>query len=330
MSPLFSRFKFLALSLLLASGAQAWAAQLNDPPVVRPDTLREIAPGVSVIPDPRINYVPNIGIIEGSDAILVVDTGMGTANGQLVHDKAKQIANGRRIYLTTTHFHPEHAFGASAFPAEDYIINKTQAEELADKGQEYVDLFRTFGEVERKALENVKLISPGMTYSGRKELDLGGRKVLLIEAPAHSRGDQLVFEPEAGVVFTGDLVEDRFHPIMPDKDTNGSRWIEVTQTILALKPKIVVPGHGDLGAIELVEITATYLNHVRDSVFALADKGQSQEAIIKELAPQLKQMHPDWDNAVFIPYQIATFYAERTGKPLNLPDLSSDLQSDAE
>ena len=330
MLSLLSRFKFLTLSLLFASGTQAWAAQLNDPPVVQPNTLREIAPGVSVIPDPRINYVPNIGIIEGSDAILVVDTGMGPANGQRVYDKAKQVANGRRIYLTTTHFHPEHAFGASAFPAEDYIVNKLQAEELADKGQEYVDLFRTFGTVERNALENMKLATPGITYSKRKELDLGGLKVVLIEAPAHSRGDQLIYVPDAGVVFAGDLVEERFHPIMPDKDTNGSRWIDVTQTILSLKPQTVVPGHGKMGTTELVEITAAYLKHVRNAVFAQADKGQSQATIIKELTPQLKQLHPDWDNAVFIPYQIATFYAERTGKPLQLPDPSSDLQSDAE
>jgi glyoxylase-like metal-dependent hydrolase (beta-lactamase superfamily II) len=303
---------------------------LNDPPVVRPATLRQIAPGVSVIPDPRINYVPNIGIIEGTDAILVVDVGMGTENGRQVYDKAKQVAKGRHIYLTTTHFHPEHTTGASAFPTENYIINQAQADEIADKSQAYVDLFRSFGTVERDALEGVQVVNAGKTYSGRTQIDLGGRTVQLIETPAHSRGDQLVFEPQSRVLFTGDLIEDRFFPIMPDEDTKPSEWIAVTQTMLALQPQIVVPGHGNLGSAQMVEEVQDYLRHVRDAVYELTDQGQSQEAITRALTPKLKKLKADWDNAVFIPYQIAAFYAERTGKPLNLPDLSADLQSDAE
>ncbi|QDK35723.1 hypothetical protein DM450_23645 (plasmid) [Sphingomonas sp. IC081] len=54
------------------------------PPTIRLETLRSIAEGVSVIDDPRIDYVPNIGIVEGSRAILVVDTGMGPAIGRLL------------------------------------------------------------------------------------------------------------------------------------------------------------------------------------------------------------------------------------------------------
>ena len=322
--------KLLAFSTMFALSFMAApaGAVLNDPPVIRPDTLRQIAPGVSVVPDPRINYVPNIGIIEGRDAILVVDTGMGAANGKLLYEKAKEVAKGRRIYLTTTHFHPEHSFGASAFPADSFIQNKAQADELARKGDDFVQLFRSFGTVERDALKDVELGKAGITYSGRKELDLGGRKVLLIEAPAHTAGDQLIFEPKSGVVFTGDLIEDRFFPIMPDKDTKGSGWIEVTEQIQQLRPKIVVPGHGDLGGVSMVKATQAYLRHVRKSVFALVDKGWSQADITKHLAPKLRKIHSDWDNSVFIPYEIAVFYAERTGKPLELPQLSSDLQSD--
>ncbi len=321
----------LAASMLVgpaASSAAPFPPLLHQAPVVKADAVRPLAPGVSIIPDPRINYVPNIGVIEGSKAILVVDTGLGPENGKRVYALATQIAQGRRIYLTTTHFHPEHSFGASAFPAEGFILNQAQADELAEKGPGYLDLFRSFGTIERNALQGTCFIKPAIVYQGRYELDLGGRSVTLLEAPAHTRGDQLVYDAQSGVVFAGDLIEERFFPIMPDSDTRGSRWIEVADQILALSPRIVVPGHGEVGNADLVRTTRAYLQQVREAVWARVDLGQTQEQVTQALLPALKALHPNWDNSVFIPYEIAVFHAERTGAPTRLPDLSADLQSD--
>src|SRR5690606_8654807 len=85
------------------------------PPKVDPGELIEIAPGVHVIGDRRVPLVPNIGIVLGSDAALVVDTGVGPENGRKVLEAAKRLAGDRELILTLTHFHPEHGFGAQAF-----------------------------------------------------------------------------------------------------------------------------------------------------------------------------------------------------------------------
>ena len=84
-------------------------------PVVDPNAIKEIATGVFVICDHRVPLVPNIGIILGSHTALVVDTGMGPANGKKVLEAAKRIAGQRPLVLTLTHFHPEHGFGAQVF-----------------------------------------------------------------------------------------------------------------------------------------------------------------------------------------------------------------------
>jgi len=54
------------------------------PPNVDASALSEIAKGVFVIGDRRVPLVPNIGIVLGDDSALVIDTGMGPANGAKV------------------------------------------------------------------------------------------------------------------------------------------------------------------------------------------------------------------------------------------------------
>lgn len=310
--------------------AQLKKLQTDLLPEVQVDKSYKLTKDITIIPDPRINYVPNIGIIEGSKAILVVDAGMGPENGRKVFEKAKEIANGRKIYLTTTHFHPEHSFGASAFNegGATVLMNKLQSDELSKKGHEYLEMFRSFGELERTVLQGTKLAKVDEVYSGKKILDLGGKEVELYEMPAHTLGDQVIFVKEDNVVFMGDLIEERFFPIMPDNDTKPSEWIEVIKQTKALKPKIVVPGHGDVGGTELLNYFKNYLVMVKNDVKKEIDQGKSREETIKILKDKLTAAEPTWDNKIFIPYQIAHFYAELTKRPVVLPDLKIELKED--
>ena len=117
------------------------------PPTVPVEDIREIEEGIHVIPDNRIEFVPNIGIVEGDAAVLVVDCGMGPRNGERVLAAAKEIAGDRPLILPLTHFHPEHGFAAQSFAGEAVLVyNRLQHEELLERGQPYVDMFSTFGD----------------------------------------------------------------------------------------------------------------------------------------------------------------------------------------
>src|SRR5580698_3254664 len=116
------------------------------PPNVDPSALSEIAKGVFVIGDRRVPLVPNIGIVLGDDSTLVIDTGMGPANGAKVLEVANDLAGSRALILTLTHFHPEHGFGAQAFKGVAKIhYNSAQRDELREKGEAYLGMFKTFG-----------------------------------------------------------------------------------------------------------------------------------------------------------------------------------------
>jgi glyoxylase-like metal-dependent hydrolase (beta-lactamase superfamily II) len=316
------------LGLTLGSGAACGqrdgAEAAAPPPGAAPDVdtglAYQAAPGVTVIPDPRIDFIPNIGIIEGSQAVLVVDTGLGESNGERVLAKAQEIAGERRLYLTTTHFHPEHNFGASAFQGSaTFILNEAQARELRDKGPAYIELFQTFGPHVAERLESTTLIEPDRVYSGEMTLDLGGREVVLREIPAHTRGDQLIYVPGANLIFTGDIAETRFFPIMPDADSRADRWIEVLRDLEALEPAIVVPGHGAVGGADMLVALRLHIEFMRDRVRELAEAGESQQAITDLLVPAITAIYPAWDNQVFLPFEIAILYAEATGTEPQLP-----------
>src|SRR5580693_3920841 len=88
--------------------------QATPPPVVRGEPA-EVSDGVFVIPDGRVPLVPNVGFVVGDNAVLVNDTGVGRRNGAYVLEHARRLASGRRLFLTITHFHPEHGFGAQVF-----------------------------------------------------------------------------------------------------------------------------------------------------------------------------------------------------------------------
>lgn len=293
-------------------------------PTVDPSGITEVVEGVWVIPDRRIPLVPNVGIVLGDEAALVVDTGMGVANGQRVLDAARTKAGNRPLLLTVTHFHPEHGFGAQVFKGSATIVyNAVQLDELQAKGDAYVGMFRTFGPGVEQVLEGVQLVEPDETYAGFHTLDLGGRSVTLREVGvAHTRGDQLVTVDDAGVVFAGDLVEEGCFPIFPyfppeDADLDGDAWIRVLGELEAQEPALVVPGHGSLGGVDIVATQRRFMEELRDAARDAADEGRSADEAVAALEPELQARHADWMQPEWIAFAVRYFHDQRRAASAN-------------
>jgi glyoxylase-like metal-dependent hydrolase (beta-lactamase superfamily II) len=294
---------------------------VTPPPEVDPTRITEIADGVWVIPDRRVPLVPNIGIVAGDDAVLVVDSGMGPRNGARVLEAAQHKANGRPLILTSTHFHPEHGFGAQAFRGTARIVyNRAQLDEFHEKGAAYVEMFRGFGPAVADALEGVELVEPDEVFDGDMHtLDLGGRTVqLLTWGLAHTRGDEVAFLPEEQILFTGDLVEERIFPIYPyfppdDADVDGSAWIEVLRRLEALEPAQVVPGHGDVAGVDVISTAREYHEFVREATFRLADDRVSADDAVARLEPEIHARYEGWEQPEWVAFAVRCFHAARTG-----------------
>ena len=110
------------LAVLSAAGA---FAQANQP--LLSETTTEISEHVWAI----MGW-PNIAIVVGSKATLIVDTGMVPRNGSTIARVAAKLAPANtKLFLTTTHFHPEHAAGEPGFPPSTILIrNAAQQQEM--------------------------------------------------------------------------------------------------------------------------------------------------------------------------------------------------------
>jgi glyoxylase-like metal-dependent hydrolase (beta-lactamase superfamily II) len=324
--PAMSRRTLVIAATAFAGRSVGAAAQGADPrfvdlrpPTVDTSNLKEIAEGVWVIRDHRIWLVPNIGIILGRDAVLVVDCGMGPANGERVLDLARRIAGHRRLFLTTTHFHPEHGYGAQVFRPEATIVyNRAQRDELQEKGLRYIDLFRkTQTPAAAAALDGTKIVMPHFTYDGPSaELDLGGRIVQLHTwGTAHTRGDQVVLLPQERILFAGDLIEERMFPIFPwfppqDHEIDSVRWVEILNGFRNFNPAVIVPGHGDLGNIRIATAVASHIETVGREVRRRRKAGQTVDQIIAAYKPTVISDYPRWEHPDLINWEIGYFAAQ--------------------
>jgi glyoxylase-like metal-dependent hydrolase (beta-lactamase superfamily II) len=261
-------------------------------PILNADTLQKVSDHVWAIMG-----FPNVGIVVGKSATLVVDTGLGPRNGSTVARVAKKLAPNNKLYLTTTHFHPEHAAGEPGFPPETVLIrDKVQQEEMEKHGQEMIQMFAGRSEQQKELLADVKLRPPDETFDKEKKLDLGGGVTarLLWFGGAHTKGDELIFVELDKTLISGDVVQNKVTPnIFGDGGTPAS-WVAVLDQVEKLKARHVLPDHSAPGDGSLVAQERAFIADLQTRALALKRQGVSVEDAGKQLTAEFKTKYADW------------------------------------
>jgi glyoxylase-like metal-dependent hydrolase (beta-lactamase superfamily II) len=292
--------------LLLGAAAIAMAMGQNQP-LLPEGSVTHVSEHVYAI-----QGWPNVGIIVGDRATLVVDTGIGPRNGATVVREVQKLAKGPKLYLTTTHFHPEHASGDSAFPPGAILIRPAvQQEEMEARGSEFLDLFRGRSAQFKELLQDVKLRKPDLIFDREVKLDLGGVTARLMWlGAAHTRGDELTFVEQDSVLLPGDIVENKLVPSMPNADSSAKGWIAILDKLELMKPRLIVPDHGALGDGSLIAKERAFLSNLQTRALELKRQGTSPEEAGKLLTTELKTKYPDWENMGPVANVVRRVYAE--------------------
>jgi glyoxylase-like metal-dependent hydrolase (beta-lactamase superfamily II) len=281
----------LLISAMIA--APALAQQPAPASLVREGVTEKLTSHVWAIPDGSASLVPNVGIVVGRKAVLVIDTGMGTRNGETVLREVTKVAPAKPIYIVTTHVHPEHDLGAHVFPKDSKMIrSKEQIEDIAaGAGMNLVPVFAQRSALNVELLKDAKHRDADIVFDKDYTVDLGGlRAKIYAMGTNHTHGDTAVFVD--GVLFSGDVAM-RPQPSFANPTAKISHWLESLDKLEALKAKQLVPSHGPFGDNSIITGYRSYLTHIRDRTAELRKAGKSQDEAVQIVTDEMSAQYPD-------------------------------------
>jgi glyoxylase-like metal-dependent hydrolase (beta-lactamase superfamily II) len=272
------------------------------------DNVKRVSEHVSVI-----EGFPNVEIIVGSRATMVIDTGEGERNGATIMRVEQKLAKGPILYITTTHYHSEHTTGDAAFPASAILIrNIVQQEELIKGVGAHMEAFKKMSPLDADLLQNVKFHPPDILFDHEAKIDLGGVTArLFYVGPAHTKGDMLIFVEEDSVLIPGDIVQKDIFPIMPNADASLKGWLVNLDSVEALHPKFIVPDHGaPIVDASQIGTQRAYFLALQARALELKKQGVSADDAGKTITAELKAKNPDWPNPNNIAGEVLRVYEQ--------------------
>jgi len=288
--------KAAVLFTLIASlvGASALAQQpVPQPSLVREGVTEKLTRYVWAIPDGGASLVPNVGIVVGKKAVLVIDTGMGTRNAETVLREVARVGAGKPIYLVTTHVHPEHDMGAHVFPKDSKMIrSKDQIEDIAaGAGMNLVPVFAQRSALNVELLAGAQHRAADIVFDREYTLDLGGIKAKIYAMGTnHTHGDTVILVD--GVLFSGDVAM-RPQPSFANPTAKISHWLESLDRLEALRAKQLVPSHGSFGDNTIIAGYRGYLTHIRDRSAELKKAGKTLDETVQIITDEMSRQYPD-------------------------------------
>jgi glyoxylase-like metal-dependent hydrolase (beta-lactamase superfamily II) len=240
---------------------------------------------------------PNVIYVVGDNATLVVDTGLGNANGTLVARVAKRLSKGSKMFLTTTHYHPEHAAGVGGFPPETILIRPTvQQQELEKEGEQTMTFFRNSAQF-GPSLQGLGPLRPAdVTFEGQAKLDLGGGVTaqLMFLGAGHTASDELILIDPDRALITGDIVQNKVVPAVSSSGGSFASWLRVLDKLALLQPRVVIPTHSKVGDASLITSEAAFIRDMQDRAAGLKRSGVPAAEAVTRLTDVFKTNYPDW------------------------------------
>lgn len=307
--------RLLSTTLLLAALSSAHAG-------VEPT---EVAPGVWFVQGESAlgsgsnrNFISNAGFVVTPDGVVVIDALGAPVLAQELIAAIRRITPQPIRYVIVTHYHADHVYGLQAFQAVGARVLAHPAARLylgSELAQQRLQASRE--ELEPWIDEHTRLVAADQWLDGAQtELTLGGQRLLIRHAgPAHTPEDLVVFHPESGSLFTGDLVFRARIPFVGQADSGA--WIRALDALLAWSPRRLLPGHGPVAEQPLqdLQLTRDYLLFLREAMGAAA----------RELEPfEAAYARTDWSRFAKLPlFGVANrinayntyLLMEREGKP---------------
>ncbi|PXX54942.1 alkyl sulfatase-like protein [Nocardia tenerifensis] len=262
---------------------------------------------------PRTYYIRpgivNVGLFETDEGLVLVDTGL-PGDGPSLLRAIRSISDKPLHTVVYTHGHVDHAFGLWAFLEAGETPRIIAHENLIGHFERYMKTpglntiinNQLSGGTEGKSwpTERGDFVWPTETFRATLELTIGGERFEIRHGKGETDDCAWVWAPERGVIAAGDLVTGYLPNAGNPRKVQryAEEWAEAAEAMAALRPEIILPGHGVLvrGADAIHdELTtmAAYLRHIVDHALAGLNAGLLHDEIVETLRiPAELATHP--------------------------------------
>jgi glyoxylase-like metal-dependent hydrolase (beta-lactamase superfamily II) len=214
------------------------------------------------------NFISNAAFVATRDGVVLIDA---LGSPALADELLAEIERVTRLpvrHVIVTHYHADHIYGLQVFAARGATIHAHAA------GREYLNSSTAALRLEASRRElapwvgaDTRLVPADRWLEGDTVLEVGGERFEIRHAgPSHTPEDLIVFMPRGRVLFAGDLVFRGRIPFVGQADSG--RWIAALESVIAMRPEVLVPGHGPVSRepVPDLQLTRDYLVHLRRSM----------------------------------------------------------------
>jgi cyclase len=280
-------------------------------------SIRLVADGIyAAIHKEGGSAICNAGLIDLGGLLLVFDTFLTPQAAEDLHQFAVDQFNHSPQLVINSHYHNDHVWGNQVFAEGAQIISSTKTFELFDTLglEEYewytanapnklADMQAQYQQLSKEgtqdsligmlgyyaglveALPDLRVCRPNLTFD--KQLNLYGdqRSAQLIAFEgAHTGSDSVLYLPQDGIIFTGDLLFVDAHPYLAEGDP--SLLLDVLNRLLLFDASTFIPGHGPIGTVEDIHLMIGYVEDCLSIGKELALAGVDDEVISKIPIPE--------------------------------------------
>jgi glyoxylase-like metal-dependent hydrolase (beta-lactamase superfamily II) len=282
------------------------------------------------VPDGSWGY-SNAGLIVDGDDSLLVDTlfDLRSTREMLSAMRTKVPQAAHIDTLVNTHANGDHTFGNQLVADARIIGTRACVNEMLERPPEFLrermGNWKQLGEAgafmhdvmgSRFDFSGVVNVPPSDAFEGAMSLRVGSKEVQLLEVgPAHTHGDLLVYVPQDRIVFSGDIMFVKGHPVVWAGPI--SSWIKACDQILAWDVETVVPGHGAITDKNGVRELKNYFEFILVEARKRFDAGMTDEEAARDISWEAFR---DWGEPERVIVNVNAAYRD-FAKDRNPPDV---------
>ena len=249
-------------------------------------SVRWVTAQTAVLTEPHVNEFlqGNLWYLRGRERDLLVDAGNGIAPLRPALARFARSGRPREIVALVTHAHADHIGGFHEF--EHRLLHPAEADAAARAGGEPPLLAATWVaklgplmdeggcELPQVLVDaaphprfdptafRITPAAPTHLVRGGDLIDLGDRRLTVIELPGHTPGSIGLLDDAEDALLSGDAVyDDELIDTLPESDVE--QYVRTMKRLRTLEVDVVYPGHGEpFGRERLRQIAEAYLRRV--------------------------------------------------------------------